>query len=140
MEQLLQVYRALSEEMRLRILMLLLKGELCVCDVMEILGESQPKVSRHLAYMKHSGLLKSKRVGVWMHYSLKEPLDDLVAAHIRFLEQHVSQLPLFKQDARKVDDVKRKKLCERASENDSDCSEEMQMKAKRRISNGRRKS
>lgn len=83
MEQLLQAYKALSEEMRLRIVMLLTHGELCVCDVMAILDEPQPKISRHLAYLKHSGLVKSKRVGVWMHYSLKESLDGMLAAHIR---------------------------------------------------------
>jgi ArsR family transcriptional regulator, arsenate/arsenite/antimonite-responsive transcriptional repressor len=112
MEQLLQAYKALSEEMRLRMLMLLLHGELCVCDIMEILGEPQPKVSRHLAYLKHSGLLKSKRVGTWMHYSLKEPLDGLLEAHINFLREQISSHPIFREDARKIDEVKAKKLCQ----------------------------
>ncbi len=120
MEQLLQAYKALGEEMRLRMLMLLLHGELCVCDVMEILGEPQPKVSRHLAYLKHSGLLKAKRVGVWMHYSLKEPLPELLAAHIRFLQENVSSLPVFQEDARKIDEVKRRKLCQETTGADCD--------------------
>lgn len=112
MEELLQTYKALSEEMRLRIVMLLTHGELCVCDVMEILGEAQPKVSRHLAYLKHSGLVKCKRVGTWMHYSLKDQLDDIMAAHIRFLTDQVSQLLPFQADIKRMEEVKRDKLCE----------------------------
>jgi ArsR family transcriptional regulator, arsenate/arsenite/antimonite-responsive transcriptional repressor len=111
MEQVLQTYKALSEAMRLRIMLLLTHGELCVCDVMEILDEPQAKVSRHLAYLKHSGLVKSKRVGTWMHYSLKEHFDDVTAAHIRFLTEHVNHLPVFQDDLSKMEEVKRKKLC-----------------------------
>jgi ArsR family transcriptional regulator len=139
MEQLLQVYKALGEEMRLRMFMLLLHGELCVCDVMEILGEPQPKVSRHLAYLKNSGLLKSKRAGVWMHYSLKEPQDELVGAHIRFLQEHVSRLPLFQKDAMRIDEVKRRKLCERTAGNSTNSAAKAETKGqKRRPSDGRR--
>jgi ArsR family transcriptional regulator, arsenate/arsenite/antimonite-responsive transcriptional repressor len=110
-EQLLQTYKALSEEMRLRIIMLLTHGELCVCDVMEILDESQPKVSRHLAYLKHSGLVKSKRVGTWMHYSLKEQLDSITAEHVRFLADHAGDFPRLREDVTKMEEVKRNKLC-----------------------------
>jgi ArsR family transcriptional regulator len=68
MERLAQFFKALSDETRLRIMMLLTQGELCVCDLMFVLDEPQSKVSRHLAYLKHSGLTNSKRAGVWMHY------------------------------------------------------------------------
>ena len=97
--------------------MLLANGELCVCDVMEILGEIQPKVSRHLAYLKHSGLVKSRRAGVWIHYSLNEPLDDVLAAHIRSLTEYAGNIPLFQEDIKKMEDVKRKKLLSSSSDN-----------------------
>ena len=71
MEKLNQVFKALSDETRLRIINLLSFGELCVCDIMAILDISQPKASRHLAYLKHSGLVQSRRQGLWMHYSLR---------------------------------------------------------------------
>jgi len=93
MEQLVQFFKALSDETRLRIMMLLTQGELCVCDLMVVLDEPQSKVSRHLAYLKHSGLTNSKRAGVWMHYRLKEPADHLHNAQIDFLKEKLSHLP-----------------------------------------------
>lgn len=93
MEQLAQLYKALSEETRIRIVMLLMQGELCVCDVQAVLEEPQSKVSRHLAYLKHSGLLSSTRVGVWMHYLIKESADETCKAQLAFMEENLSKLP-----------------------------------------------
>ena len=59
MDQVVQIYKALSEEMRIRIMMLLTHGELCVCDLMAIFDEPQSKISRHLAYLKNSGKAKA---------------------------------------------------------------------------------
>lgn len=101
--------------MRLRIVMLLTHGEICVCDLMAIFGESQSKVSRHLAYLKHSGFVKSRRVGTWMHYSLKEPLDGTIDSQIKFMKQQFSQLPIFRDDEQKLDDTKKQKLCDNNS-------------------------
>ena len=112
MEQLTQMYKALSEDMRLRVVMLLTHGEICVCDLMAIFGESQSKVSRHLAYLKHSGLVRSKRVGTWMHYSLKEPLDSTIDAQLTFMKQQLSQLPVIRDDEQKMQDIMKQKLCE----------------------------
>lgn len=65
-----QLFKALSDNTRLRILGLLLEGELCVCDLVAILGLPQSTVSRHLAYLRNSGLVSDNRQGVWMHYRL----------------------------------------------------------------------
>ncbi|HOW55298.1 MAG TPA: metalloregulator ArsR/SmtB family transcription factor [Syntrophorhabdaceae bacterium] len=112
MEDIAQIYKALSERMRLRILMLLTHGELCVCDIMAVLEEPQSKVSRHVAYLKNSGLIKGKRVGTWMHYFLKEPLEGLAAAHVEFIRRELSGLDWAKADAEKMRNVQAKKLCE----------------------------
>jgi ArsR family transcriptional regulator len=112
MNQVVQLYKALSEEMRLRILMLLTHGELCVCDLMAIFNEPQSKISRHLAYLKNSGLVDSKRVGVWMHYSLKEPLNEIAGAQIDHMEKHLSSLRWYQEDAAKMEEVKAQKICE----------------------------
>jgi ArsR family transcriptional regulator len=112
MEQITQMFRSLSEEMRLRIIMLLIHGELCVCDLMAVLDEPQSKVSRHLAYLKHSGLLSSKRVGVWMHYSLKEPLDKISQAQLNFMKKQLAHQPLFEEDFKKMEKAKKQKKCE----------------------------
>ncbi len=111
MEQLIQLFRALSEEARLRIVMLLTNGELCVCDLMAILEEPQSKISRHLAYLTHSGLTKSKRVGVWMHYSLKEPLDEVYKAEIEFLKKQLSHFPQLCSDKDRLSELKKEGCC-----------------------------
>jgi len=112
MEGITQIYKALSEEMRLRILMLLTQGELCVCDIMAVLDEPQSKVSRHLAYLKHSGFIQGKRMGTWMHYFLKDSLDELVFAHLEFLKKEMSRLDWAKKDVEKMREVQAQKLCD----------------------------
>lgn len=111
MERLAQFFKALSDETRLRIMVLLTHGELCVCDVMEVLGEPQSKVSRHLAYLKHSGLTNSRRVGVWMHYWLKDPEDEIHKAHMDFLKEKMAPLPQFREDEKKLVELKKQGSC-----------------------------
>ena len=111
MEQLIQLFRALSEEARLRIVMLLTNGELCVCDLMAVLEEPQSKISRHLAYLTHSGLTKGKRVGVWMHYSLKEPLDEVYQAEVEFLKKQLSHFPQLCSDKDRLLELKKEGSC-----------------------------
>lgn len=73
MKELEQYFKALSDANRLRILNLLLHGELCVCDIQHVLASSQPTVSRHLAYLKNSGLVLDRREGLRIFYRLAEP-------------------------------------------------------------------
>lgn len=72
MRDLLQVYKALSDETRLRIIKLLERGELCVCDIVASLDIIQPKISFHLSILKEAGLVKDRRVGKWIHYRLDD--------------------------------------------------------------------
>lgn len=60
----------MADPTRLRILSLLQEGELCVCDVMSVLKEPQSKISRHLAYLRKSGMVQTRKQGLWMYYSL----------------------------------------------------------------------
>ena len=69
-EQLNIALRALADPTRLRILALLTGGEVCVCHIHEALGIPQPTASRHLAYLRKSGLVEARREGLWMHYGL----------------------------------------------------------------------
>lgn len=65
------MFRAFSDRTRLRILHLLRRAdELCVCDLVGVLGVPQPKASRHLAYLRRAGLVLARRDGPWMHYRL----------------------------------------------------------------------
>lgn len=69
MEYLVKVLKALSDETRLRMLMLIEEQELCVCEVMQILDMHQSRVSRHLNILRDAGLAKTRRQGTWMFYS-----------------------------------------------------------------------
>ena len=64
------VFRALSDRTRVRLLNLLRRGEVCVCDLVDVLGVPQPTASRHLAYLRKAGLVVSRKDGQWCHYSL----------------------------------------------------------------------
>ena len=83
-------FMALADKTRLRLLNLMRNGEICVCFFTEVLEESQPKISRHLAYLRNAGLVEARRDGKWMHYSLNPPKDEhgleLFAALLKTLE------------------------------------------------------
>lgn len=77
---LVTLFAALADRTRLRLLNLLGAGEVCVCYFVELLGESQPKISRHLAYLRRAGVVNARRDGKWIHYSIARPSDATVAA------------------------------------------------------------
>ena len=66
-------FRALADRTRLRLLNLMGSNEVCVCFFVEILGENQPKISRHLAYLRRAGMVAARREGTWVHYRVVEP-------------------------------------------------------------------
>jgi len=72
MHNITQTFKALSDETRLRILSLMKEGEICVCDIAESLGMSQPNISFHLSMLKEAGLIKDRKNGRWIHYSLDD--------------------------------------------------------------------
>lgn len=66
-------FQALGDNTRLRLLNLMGEQEICVCYLVEILGQSQPKISRHLAYLRRAGIVAARREGKWMHYRIVMP-------------------------------------------------------------------
>jgi ArsR family transcriptional regulator len=70
-----QLFAALADPTRLRLLNLMGGREVCVCYFVEILQQSQPKVSRHLAYLRNAEIVSARREGKWMHYSIQRPED-----------------------------------------------------------------
>ena len=72
MNNILPIFKALSDETRLRILALLKESELCVCDIAETLKMTQPNISFHLGILREAGLIKDKKSGRWIHYSLDD--------------------------------------------------------------------
>ena len=73
MQEIVNVFKAFSDPTRLRILLLLLHGELCVCEVEEVLGMKQSRISRHLNILRNAGLTEARFVGRWVFYSLSNP-------------------------------------------------------------------
>lgn len=76
-----ELFKQLSDETRLRCIMLLQsEGELCVCELTYALGVSQPKISRHLAHLRQSGLVQDRRAGQWIHYRLHDELPEWISS------------------------------------------------------------
>ena len=82
-------FRALADRTRLRLLNLMRTDEVCVCFFVEILKTNQPKISRHLAYLRRAGIVGVRREGQWMHYRIVQPAD---AAAARMLKEVLAWL------------------------------------------------
>lgn len=101
MTNLATIFKTLSDESRLRIYnILLVSGELCVCDIEATLGFTQTKVSRHLAYLKRAGLVKDRRQGLWMLYSIAEPKKAEQSQLLRTIAEGLKSNPLAQKDAK----------------------------------------
>jgi ArsR family transcriptional regulator len=74
------LFAALADTTRLRLMNLMAGREVCVCYFVEILGQSQPKISRHLAYLRRAGIVAARREGKWMHYRIARPADEAAAS------------------------------------------------------------
>ena len=77
---LVRLFAALADPTRLRLLNLMDGREVCVCYFVEILRQGQPKISRHLAYLRRAGIVEARREGKWMHYRIERPDDDGAAS------------------------------------------------------------
>ena len=97
------LFRALADPTRLRLLNLAADREICVCYFVEILGISQPKISRHLAYLRRAGIVAARRQGRWMHYRLVAPRDATAAAILTETLAHLRQTPNLHADLEKLE-------------------------------------
>ena len=95
---LVTLFQALGDATRLRLLNLMAAGEVCVCYFVEILDETQPKISRHLAYLRRAGLVAARREGKWMHYGMVMPRDQAVAEVLGAVLRAVAANPKMQRD------------------------------------------
>ena len=102
MKEMEQVFKALADATRLRILNLLLHGELCVCDIQFVLDSPQPNVSRHLTYLKNAGLVQDRREGPRIYYSLIQDTAGIRMEVYPFLLRLFRQPKILKDDLRKL--------------------------------------
>jgi ArsR family transcriptional regulator len=78
-----ELFKALADRTRLRLINLMGNDEVCVCFFVEVLKLNQPKISRHLAYLRRAGVVAARRDGKWMHYRIVEPPDPRAASIFR---------------------------------------------------------
>lgn len=105
------IFKALADETRLRILCLLLEGELCVCDLMEVLQLPQSTVSRHLAYLKNAGWLDDRRCGVWMYYSIIDNGNNLHDGLMQYLRENLPAFDVAATDRERLYGFRRHNRC-----------------------------
>ncbi len=102
MRDLEQLFKGLADQTRLRILNLLIHGELCVCDIQYVLASSQTNVSRHLTYLKNSGLVLDRREGARMYYRLAQPNEGLHKLLFPFLRDTFKSSEILSEDSQKL--------------------------------------
>ena len=95
------LFRALADPTRLRLINLIAGQEICVCYFVEVIDAPQPKISRHLAYLRKAGIVATRREGKWMHYRLIMPADSHAAAIVK------TTLASLKQDKELQRDLQR---------------------------------
>ena len=96
------LFKALADRTRLRLISLIGDSEVCVCFLVVILRTSQPKISRHLAYLRRAGIVAARREGKWMHYRLAEPPDEHAARIFREVRAALSEHPELQRDREKL--------------------------------------
>jgi ArsR family transcriptional regulator len=106
-----RIFRAFSDRTRLRILSLLKQGELCVGDLVQILRVPQPKVSRHLAYLRRAGLVKTRESGLWNFYSLAPAATPFHKKMIECVGACFGDVPEIGRDAGKAQALKNSGGC-----------------------------
>jgi ArsR family transcriptional regulator, arsenate/arsenite/antimonite-responsive transcriptional repressor len=104
MKTFVAVVKALSDTNRIRALLALRKGELCVCQIIELLGLAPSTVSKHMSVLKHAGLVESRKEERWMYYRL--PKQDIMNAQ-RWMSDTIPNDPVVSEDDKKLQKIKR---------------------------------
>jgi len=112
MEKFIKIFKALSDEIRLRIYLLLLKEELCVCEIVDILNIEQPRVSHCLRILKEANLISCHKKGIWVIYSAKPQV--LKSRVLEGIKEEISILP---SDLKKFNRCKKAKIREKCKQN-----------------------
>ncbi len=97
-----RLFRALGDPTRLRILNLMAEQEVCVCYFTEVIGAPQPKISRHLAYLRQAGIVAARRQGKWMHYRLAAPSSPHVASILKTVLAALKQEKQLQRDLQRL--------------------------------------
>jgi ArsR family transcriptional regulator len=96
-------FKALADTTRLRILGLLMTGEVCVCHIHESLKIPQSKTSRHLAYLRHAGLVETRREGLWIHYRMAALPDPVLRTISETVQHALTHMDAIHRDAKRLE-------------------------------------
>ena len=99
------LFKALADTTRLRLINLIGNDEVCVCFFVEVLKINQPKISRHLAYLRRAGVVSARREGKWIHYRIVEPPDRHAANIFREVRTWLSNEPAMKTDRARLEKI-----------------------------------
>jgi ArsR family transcriptional regulator len=99
------LFKALADRTRLRLINLIGEDEVCVCFFVEVLKLNQPKISRHLAYLRRAGVVSARREGKWIHYRLVEPPDSHAANIFREVRAGLANDPAMKSDRARLEKI-----------------------------------
>ena len=111
MRELLSITKALSDESRLRALVAIKDGELCLCQIIQVLGLSPATVSKHMDLLERAGLVRRRREGKWRFYSLNDgPAPGTTRAALKWVFEQLSNDPRLLEDARRSRKVRRRDL------------------------------
>ena len=110
METINLIFKCFADKNRVRILKLLQKKKMCVCELAFVLGVTQPSISRHLKKMKKAGLIESEQEGFWTNYYLSKG-DKCAAAFMRNIKTWLNDDAVIKADLQKAQKASRQKLC-----------------------------
>jgi ArsR family transcriptional regulator len=99
------LFKALADRTRLRLLNLMGADEVCVCFFVEVLGTNQPKISRHLAYLRRAGVVSARREGKWIHYRIQSPSDPHAARVFAGVMEWLAEEREMRQDRARLERV-----------------------------------
>ncbi len=99
------LFKALADRTRLRLINLMGDTEVCVCFFVEVLRTNQPKISRHLAYLKRAGVVSARRDGKWIHYRIVEPPDSHAANIFREVRTCLANDPSMQSDRARLQKI-----------------------------------
>lgn len=99
------LFKALADTTRLRLINLVGEDEVCVCFFVEVLKINQPKISRHLAYLRRAGVVSARRDGKWIHYRIVEPPDSHAAHIFREVRAGLAEDPAMKSDRARLEKI-----------------------------------
>lgn len=117
MREILDITKALADENRLRLLMALRAGELCACQLIELLGLAPSTVSKHMSILRHARLVEARKDGRWIYYRLTDRrADKSVRQALTWLDRHLGSTPQISRDSKdlkRILRIDREQLCQR---------------------------